>query len=550
MKVLFRTVILCSAVSLFAQTAGGTVGKSLYPEVANDTVHHTITPSDTIKTQVFSGLKHNSDIARKSDSEISLVSAPWFLAGMLSKNEKKTFRMARHKFVYDFHNKTDDYIQYAPLALATAMKFAGVEGRSNTKRYLFNTAVSYAVMAGLVNATKYTVRELRPDGSTRNSFPSGHTATAFAAATILHKEYGLTRSPIYSIAGYTLATATGCMRVLNNRHWISDMFAGAGIGILSTELGYAIGDLLFKNKGIVRQNIEYDRDLLRNPSFFSVQIGLGMNNTTLDIPDELNLEREYEPAQNNRLTLGKSTAVGFEGAYFFNPYIGIGGRLRVNSTPVKNWPLFAKHSLTKAIEQHPAVKDIVSDYTLSIGSEHFSEFTLGAGLYLSYPLVPRLAVGAKLLLGRSYMRGIDINAHAKGRRININIVHETINNKKEPTYYLTPVKPESIDPSLFYETTWDYLTVDANRSLNCTIGTSLTFAYKSLYSFKLFADLDITRKTYKVNYAPMHFLNHAVHELTLDNVPISAADFFKPAIGETRKNILGLVLGTSFCFSF
>lgn len=73
-------------------------------------------------------------------------------------------------------------------------------------------------MATLVETMKYSVRELRPDGSTNNSFPSGHTATAFSAATILHKEYGMTRSPWYSIAGYMLTTATGCMRVFNNRH--------------------------------------------------------------------------------------------------------------------------------------------------------------------------------------------------------------------------------------------------------------------------------------------------------------------------------------------
>ena len=75
-------------------------------------------------------------------------------------------------------------------------------------------------MAGLVNGIKYTASEMRPDGSTRNSWPSGHTATAFMAATILHKEYGLTRSPWYSVGAYTLATATGVMRVLNNRHWM------------------------------------------------------------------------------------------------------------------------------------------------------------------------------------------------------------------------------------------------------------------------------------------------------------------------------------------
>jgi membrane-associated phospholipid phosphatase len=58
------------------------------------------------------------------------------------------------------------------------------------------------------------------------------------AATFLHKEYGH-KSIWYSIGGYSIATTVGVMRVIGNRHWLSDVFVGAGIGILSTELVYA-----------------------------------------------------------------------------------------------------------------------------------------------------------------------------------------------------------------------------------------------------------------------------------------------------------------------
>lgn len=68
-------------------------------------------------------------------------------------------------------------------------------------------------------------------------------------ATMLHKEYGH-RSPWYSIGGYTLATLTGVTRQLNNRHWMSDVMVGAGIGILATEFGYFLADLIFKEKGL------------------------------------------------------------------------------------------------------------------------------------------------------------------------------------------------------------------------------------------------------------------------------------------------------------
>src|SRR5690606_36500320 len=77
----------------------------------------------------------------------------------------------------------------------------------------------------------------RPDSEALTSFPSGHTAQAFAAATFMAREYGH-KNIWYSIGAYTVATGVGTMRVMNNRHWVSDVLVGAGIGILSTNLAY------------------------------------------------------------------------------------------------------------------------------------------------------------------------------------------------------------------------------------------------------------------------------------------------------------------------
>ena len=60
----------------------------------------------------------------------------------------------------------------------------------------------------------------------------------------------MTRSPWYSIGAYTAATLTGLSRQMNNKHWLSDVLVGAGIGILSTEVGYYLADLIFKGRGI------------------------------------------------------------------------------------------------------------------------------------------------------------------------------------------------------------------------------------------------------------------------------------------------------------
>lgn len=160
--------------------------------------------------------------------DMTFVGIPLFVAGIIAKSEKKAFRQndgTRHVLLTKFKTRIDDYTQYFGPAVTLGMKIGGVEGRSDWGRLLASSAMSYGIMAILVNSIKYTAKEMRPDGTSANSWPSGHTATSFVGATILHKEYGLTRSPWYSVAGYGVATATGVMRVLNNRHWVSDVLS-------------------------------------------------------------------------------------------------------------------------------------------------------------------------------------------------------------------------------------------------------------------------------------------------------------------------------------
>ena len=125
------------------------------------------------------------------------VGLPVFVAGMIAKGEKKAFRQdynnpnTKIRLVkYNFHSEIDNYTQFSGIALTAGLKMAGVEGRSSWPRLFASSLASYGVMAAFVNGIKYTASELRPDGSTHNSWPSGHTATAFVGATILHKEYG------------------------------------------------------------------------------------------------------------------------------------------------------------------------------------------------------------------------------------------------------------------------------------------------------------------------------------------------------------------------
>ncbi len=147
----------------------------------------------------------------------------------------------------------------------------------------------------------------------------------------------MTRSPWFSVAGYGIATATGVMRVLNNRHWVSDVMSGAGIGIFAGELGYALGDLIFKGKGLLRNDLEGNYN---SPSFFSINMGVGLGSKGIGF-DYKDLDWEYadylEGFEFVNIKFRSATVVDAEGAYFFNKYVGVGGRLRVRTMPAKNW---------------------------------------------------------------------------------------------------------------------------------------------------------------------------------------------------------------------
>ena len=89
---------------------------------------------------------------------------------------------------------------------------------------------SFASMQATVYGLKAVVDEPRPNGSNKNSFPSGHTAAAFSGATFIHKRYGIKRAVI----PYAMATLTGFSRIDARMHYFHDVVAGAAIGGLFT----------------------------------------------------------------------------------------------------------------------------------------------------------------------------------------------------------------------------------------------------------------------------------------------------------------------------
>ena len=511
----------------------------------------TVTEKESLSFGLNDNLNVNPEINRMATSnstnvkpytffqDQTYVGIPLFLAGVIAKSEKRSFRQntadlrnSRTRLLTNFHSEIDNYTQFAPAVLALGLNVAGVEGRSNLGRFAVSSALAYGIMAGIVNPIKYGAKEMRPDGSTRNSFPSGHTATAFVSATILHKEYGLTRSPWYSIAGYGVATATGVMRVLNNRHWVSDVLSGAGIGIFSTELAYGISDIIFKGHGLKRGFLINKSNAVENPSFFSISMGMGLGTRNMTFSgEELGVFDEEFNTKDVNLKFGTATVVGAEGAYFFNKYIGVGGRLRIKSNPIKGWSQLASDKKSSILETIKGLKDVelqewVEGFDIMVESDHITEFAGDLGLYFNFPLSSRFAIGTKALVGRSVIQDLEIRAHAWGKALDFSKIDDMKNAWGND-----------------YDCDWDYMTVSGNNTMKVGTGVSLTYAYKSNFSFKVFLDYDYTKKNYTMEYSPNEFLKKAI-------VGDENNELYDSQSSTISKKMNSFVLGGAFCVSF
>lgn len=305
---------------------------------------------------------HDGSAAAEKALRMTYVSVPLITGALLLKGEDTHFRNMRGGHMPKAYKSSETYIQYLPLAATLGLKALGVESRSSWARMAVSGAAGGAIMLAATQSMKHIISTRRPDNSDDHSFPSGHTATAFVTATILHREYGHI-SPLVSIGGYATAAATGILRIRKNRHWASDVAAGAGIGILATELGYCITDALFRNKGL---DITGRKDIISNrgykPSFVGIRTGFNVPLGNFRLNDILDF----------RTSGGYCAAV--EGAYFVNTHIGIGGKIGTASCNI----------ITNGRQAEPDRLELLN---------------ASAGVYASCPVSKRWLAGTKLTAG-------------------------------------------------------------------------------------------------------------------------------------------------------
>ena len=359
--------------------------------------------------------------------------------------------------------------------------------------------------------------------------------------------------------------------------------SGAGIGILSTELGYAIGDLLFKGKGLLHNDLDMD---FENPSFFSISMGIGLGNKSIDFGEETG---------NESIKFRSATVVDAEGAYFFNKYIGIGGRLRVRAQSAKSFGQYADLIQVEDLDMWDGMRDTYAEaypddgnnefiildngegikypyyymYNDHIGyrgdteeeymrnapvtdlygvvkSDHLAEFTGSLGLYFNIPLSKHFALGTKALIGRSFTQELDIDGHAEGNVKNINYEVHLKNNNGQQSRELTLDYPNSTGEK--WTEDWDYLTLGAKSSTSFGTGISLTYKYKSNFSWRLYCDYDYTKKDFTLKYDPFHFAAKSVTKATYDLMQTDSdyAEYFSPIEYKRTKKMNYFTLGLSF----
>jgi membrane-associated phospholipid phosphatase len=118
-----------------------------------------------------------------------------------------------------------------------------ISGNSEVTRAGGRLAATLALAGAASNLAKLTFGRPRPnesfdaDGyapfSGQEAMPSGHTTMAFALATSLADDIDRTWA---SVGLYTVATGVAWSRINDNRHWLTDVAAGAVLGISSAKL--------------------------------------------------------------------------------------------------------------------------------------------------------------------------------------------------------------------------------------------------------------------------------------------------------------------------
>jgi len=182
---------------------------------------------------------NNDSIKSVSLLKKSIVPASLIGLGIIVNNssfEKKFQTNLRNKVGKNYELRIDDYLQYAPVVELYTADLLRIKAKNHWFDQTKYLLISNLISATITHSLKTITQKERPNGGL-HSFPSGHTTFAFTNACVLYNEFHET-APVLAYSGYAFAATTASFRMINNKHWMSDVIFGAGIGILSVELAY------------------------------------------------------------------------------------------------------------------------------------------------------------------------------------------------------------------------------------------------------------------------------------------------------------------------
>jgi len=202
---------------------------------ANAQKDETIKTIENVQLTDTLQLKKKRSLLKKSIVPASLIG----LGLIINKSDFEKNRQTdlRNSVGNSYQFPIDDYLLFAPIVQMYAADAFGMKAKNHwfdQTKYLF---ISNVLSTGISELLKSTITKTRPDGSDSHSFPSGHTTIAFTNAAVLQNEFQDT-SVVFAYSGYAFAATTGAFRMINNKHYLSDVLVGAGIGIFVTQLVY------------------------------------------------------------------------------------------------------------------------------------------------------------------------------------------------------------------------------------------------------------------------------------------------------------------------
>jgi membrane-associated phospholipid phosphatase len=239
-KKIFYLLILLFSLQAQAQVTGDTAKVSVVDTIKKDL----LTVPDTVQHLRSKTAALIPPAALVGYGVLSFYVKP------LRKVDRYVYNEAREHNIIT-NTTLEDYFQYAPIIITYGVNLVGVHGKNTFVDRTLIYVMSQGMLQIAMRTLKKSTHRLRPNEGDRLSFPSGHTANAFAGAEFMAQELS-GNSPYYGVVGYAFATTTGIFRIYHQDHWLSDVIAGAGVGILATKGAYLlypyIRNALFKAK--------------------------------------------------------------------------------------------------------------------------------------------------------------------------------------------------------------------------------------------------------------------------------------------------------------